>query len=192
MHSSFLSDQELAEVGFAAYGRELRVSRRASIYAPEKIRLGDHVRIDDFCILSGGSGIEIGDHVHIAAYSSLYGQGKIVLHDFVNISSRVAIYSISDDFSGKTLTNPTIPSEYLTNQTIAPVVLHRHVLIGTASTVLPGVEIGEGGATGAYCLVNRSLPGWMLYVGVPARPLRERERGLLQQEAALKLSQGAP
>ncbi len=67
--------------------------------------INDNVRIDDFCILSGH--IEIGSYIHIAAYSALYGgQAGIFMDDFLNISSRVFVYSVSDDYSGETMTNP--------------------------------------------------------------------------------------
>ena len=84
------------------------ISRKASIYGAENMIIGSHVRIDDFCILSGQ--IELGDYIHIAAYSALYGGEKgIFIGDFANLSSRVSVYSVSDDYSGETMTNPMIP-----------------------------------------------------------------------------------
>lgn len=51
--TSFLSQKELEEIGFCSYGTNVKISRYARIYSPEKIKIGDNVRIDDFCILSG-------------------------------------------------------------------------------------------------------------------------------------------
>ena len=51
--TSFLSESELKTIGFLKYGTNVLVSRKASIYNPEQIVLGDNIRIDDFCILSG-------------------------------------------------------------------------------------------------------------------------------------------
>ena len=81
--------------------------------------------------------IKIGSHVHIAAYTALYGGGGITLCDFCNLSSRVSIYSVSDDYSGETMTNPTIPEEFKIVDR-APVVLGRHVIVGSGTVVLPG------------------------------------------------------
>ena len=78
---------------------------------PETLILGDQVRIDDYCILSGN--IKIGSFVHFAPFCLLYGQKKIIIEDFCGLSSRVTFYTASDDFIfGNSLTNPTIPSKY--------------------------------------------------------------------------------
>ena len=73
-----LSRAELEGMGFAALGDDLRVSEKASFYGVPRISLGDHTRIDDFCVLSAGSGgIRIGRNVHVAVYTSLIGAGAI-------------------------------------------------------------------------------------------------------------------
>ncbi|MFP1454295.1 acyltransferase [Escherichia coli] len=95
------------------------------------------MRIDDFCVFSAGKGgIYIGNYIHIAVYSSLIGSEKIVLSDYSNISSRVSIYSSNDDYSGRFMSNPMIPAEF-TNVTHAPVIIGKHVIIGSGSIVLP-------------------------------------------------------
>ena len=53
---SFLNDTELNELGFASLGKNVKVSRRASIYNANRISVGDCSRIDDFCVLSPGTG----------------------------------------------------------------------------------------------------------------------------------------
>ena len=50
--NSFYSKEELKEIGFKKYGENVLISRKTSIYNPEKIIIGNNVRIDDFCILS--------------------------------------------------------------------------------------------------------------------------------------------
>lgn len=103
--NSFYEESELKQLGFKQIGKNVRISRKASFYGVSKISIGNNVRIDDFCILSGK--IDIGNYIHIAAYSALYGgDDGIFLDDFVNISSRVCIYSVSDDYSGNSMTNP--------------------------------------------------------------------------------------
>jgi galactoside O-acetyltransferase len=104
----------------------------------------------------------------------------VEFEDYSGISSRVAIYSESDDYSGNSLTNPTIPIEYKPGYIGGKVTLRRHVIVGTGSTILPGVEIGEGAAVGANSLVTGDLEPWFVYGGVPTRKIREREKKLLQ------------
>lgn len=180
-----LTREDIERMGFAAVGENVMISDRASFYDTGRITLGDNVRIDDFCVLSAGAGgISIGQHVHIAVYSSLIGAGKITLSDFCNISSRVSIYSSNDDYSGATMTNPTVPSEY-TGVVHADVFLGKHVIIGCGSVILPGVILEEGVAVGALSLINRNCKAFGIYTGNPARRIKERQRKLLEFERLL-------
>ena len=155
------------------------------MYNPEKISLGNNVRIDDFCVLSAGEGgIEIGDYIHIAVFTSLIGRGRITVRDFCNFSSRVSVYSSNDDYSGDHMTNPMVPSEF-TGVTHAEVQIGKHVIIGSGSIVLPGVVLEEGVTIGALSLANRSCQSFGIYAGVPARRIGERRRNLLELEEAL-------
>jgi acetyltransferase-like isoleucine patch superfamily enzyme len=179
---SFLSREELESVGFASIGANVKLSRRASIYSPARISLGDGARIDDFCVLSAGQGgISIGRNVHIAVFASIIGAGRVEIGDFSGLSSRVSLYSSTDDYSGIAMTNPTVPGQYrkVINE---DVVLGRHVIVASGSVILPGVTLGDGVAIGALSLVNSSCPEFGIYVGAPARFVRERRRDLLAVE----------
>lgn len=179
---AYLTPEQISEMGFASVGKNSKLSGKASYYNCQSIIIGDNVRIDDFCVLSAGAGgIEIGNHIHIAVYSSLIGAGKITLDDFSNISSRVAIYSSNDDYSGTSMTNPTVPVEY-TNVTHADVIIGRHAIIGAGSVVLPGITIEEGVAVGALSLVSKNCQAFGIYSGVPSKRIKERKRGLLNIE----------
>ena len=97
--NSFYSEKELMELKLKKIGSNVKISRKASIYLPEKIEIGNNVRIDDFCLLSGN--VLIKDNVHISAYTALYGGGKIEIGNFSGCSPRCTLISASDDFSGK-------------------------------------------------------------------------------------------
>lgn len=183
---SFLSERELGAAGFRAIGEDVRISHKASIHGAERITIGDHVRIDDFCILSAGEGgIAIGSFIHIAAYCSLIGVGEIRLEDFAGLSSRVSLYSSSDDYSGRTMTNPMVPPEYKAVDE-RPVRIGRHAIIGCGSVILPGVSIGEGAAIGALSVVRKDCADFTIHVGNPARLVGQRDRGLLEHEQAFR------
>ncbi len=183
-----LSREAIELLGFASVGENVQISDKASFYGSSRIELGSNIRIDDFCVLSAGiNGIAIGNHVHIAVYSSLIGAGRISLSDFCNISSRVAIYSSNDDYSGGTMTNPTVPSEY-TGVTHADVCLGKHVIVGCGSVILPGVTLEEGVAVGALSLVHRRCEAFGIYAGNPAKRIKNRKCDLLELEKQLLAS----
>lgn len=182
---AFLSEVQLKSMGFAALGSNVLISDKASIYGASRISIGNHVRIDDYCVLSAGEGgIKIGSYIHIAVYSSLIGAGQISLADFVNISSKVAIYSSNDDYSGEYMTNPMVPAEY-TNVTHADVTLAKHVIIGSGSVVLPGVTLHEGVAVGSLSMITRDCEAFGIYIGTPAKIIKKRSQALLHQEKLL-------
>lgn len=179
---AMLSRQAIEKLGFASVGENAQISERASFYGVNRIALGNNVRIDDFCVLAAGvGGISIGNYVHIAVGSSLIGAGKITMSDFSGLSSRISIYSSSDDYSGATLTNPTVPSEYV-GVTHADVFLGKHVIVGSGSVILPGVTLEEGVAVGALSLVHKRCEAFGIYAGNPARRIKERKRNLLELE----------
>lgn len=177
---SFYTEAELKQIGFKKIGNNVLISRKASIYGADKMELGSNIRIDDFCFLSGR--IILGNYIHISAYSLLIG-GKegIEMEDFSGISSKVTIYAITDDYSGEYLTNPTVSSKY-TNHISKKVHLKKHVIIGTNSTLLPGVVLEEGVAIGAMSLVNKNIPAWKIAIGNPLRIIKERNKNILKLE----------
>ena len=176
--NSFYSIEELDKLGLKKCGCNVLISRKASIYGAENITIGNNVRIDDFCILSGR--ISIRNNVHIAAGVYLFGGNTgIYLNNYVGVSSRTAIYAESDDYSGKYLTNPTLPNEYK-NVICKPVFLENHVLIGTGCTILPGVRIGLGSAVGSMSLVNKDIPPFEIHAGIPAKYMKERNDNILE------------
>lgn len=178
--TSFYSPEELLSLGFYSVGKNVLISRYARIYNAQRMIIGNDVRIDDFCIISGK--ILMGNNIHIAAYSAIYGGDTgVELCDFSGLSSRCVIYAESDDYSGNYLTNPTVDSKFLGIIT-GKVKIGKHVIIGTGSTVLPGVTIGEGVAIGSMSLVNTSLNDWGIYAGIPCKYKKDRSKSLLDLE----------
>jgi galactoside O-acetyltransferase len=178
----FLTNEELKKIGFKKLGDNVFISDKCSIYNAKNIEIGSNVRIDDFTILSAGEGgIKIGDHIHIACYTSLIGKGEIIVDDFSQISSRVTILSSSDDFSGEFLVGPCI-SQKFTNVKSKKIHLMKHSVIGTGSTILPGAMIHEGGALGAMSLLKGVIEPFTIYVGLPAKQIKNRDTKMLEIE----------
>jgi galactoside O-acetyltransferase len=169
-----LSPDQVAEIGFAAVGKDVTISDRCSFYGAGSISLGDHVRIDDFAILTARQPVVLGSYVHISAFAFLSGQLGIVIEDFVNVSPRATLLSGNDDFSGQWLPGPLVPEE-LRRVEGGCIHLGKHSMVGAHSVVL-GVDIGEGAVVGSLSLVKEPLLPWGIYAGVPARLIRPRDR----------------
>ena len=177
----YLSTDTIKSMGFKSIGQEVRISDKASIYNAADISIGDHSRIDDFCVLSGR--ISIGRNVHIAVHCSVSGgEPGVELSDFAGLAYGCHVFAQSDDYSGRTLTNPTVPSRFK-KEIRKEVHVGRHVIVGAGSVVMPGVRLGDGCSIGAMSLVTRSTDAWFVYAGIPARKLHPRQKDMLELEA---------
>lgn len=187
---SFYSPEELAEIGIGRYGDDVLIDRDVRIIHPERLELGSHVRIDAFSILScGDGGISVGDYVHIGAFAFLAGAGRIEIHDFGGLSGRVSIYSSNEDYTGGSLTNPTVPDRFR-KVSSAPVTIGKHVIVGGGTIILPGVTVGEGAAVGALSLVRDDIEPFTIWAR--GKALRERRRDLLALEKAVRDEESTP
>ena len=183
-----LSADQIAQVGFAAVGTDVVISDRCSIYGAASITLGDHVRIDDFAILTAREPVVIGSYVHISAFAFLSGPFGIVIDDFVNVGPRATLMSGNDDFSGRWVAGPLVPED-IRNVQGGRIHLGRHCIVGTDTLVLQGVTFGEGAVVGALSMVKESLAPWGVYGGVPARLIRPRRRDV--EALVTRLTAGA-
>ena len=188
-NARFLSATELAGLPFRACGKDVLIDSSVRLIGVENILLGDRVRIDAGTIIIATGPVTIGSWVHIAANCYLEGRGGITIGDFANISSYVSLHSVSDDFSGASLTNPMTPERFKRLQ-LGEIVLERHALLGTKSTVLPGVRVGEGGVLGAHSMTRGDISAFTIHAGVPARRVKDRRRDLLELEAQFLLENG--
>jgi acetyltransferase-like isoleucine patch superfamily enzyme len=158
------------------------ISPKACVYG--NVEVHETSRIDDFCILTGN--IKIGRYVHLGAFSFLSGGEGIEIADFCGFSPRTTMFTASDDYSGLSMSNPTVPDRFKPEIHRGPIRIGRHVLMGANCVILPGVEIEEGTSVGAFTLVNRSLDPWSMYAGIPARKLGPRKKDLLELEEQFK------
>ena len=174
--NSFYSQEELREIGFKKIGKNVLISKKTSIYLPNEIEIGNNVRIDDFCILSGK--IKIGNYVHIAAFVALYGKYGIEIGDFCGCSARTTIYSATDDFSGEYLISPMVPRD-LTNVTGGKVILENYVQVGANTVIMPNVILSEGSCIGAMSLVKKNTENWKIYAGIPCKEVKKRKKEVI-------------
>ena len=184
---AYYTENELVKFGFKKIGKNVKISTKASIYNSECIEIDDNSRIDDFCVISGK--VSLGKNVHIAPYCLVAGGTEgITLEDFSGLAYSVQVFSQSDDYSGRTMTNPTIPEKYK-KETKKSVHISKHVIVGTSSIIFPGVTVAEGCSVGAMTLVSKSTEPWGIYVGNPAKRVKNRSQDLLALEQLYKSEQ---
>ena len=101
-------------------------------------------------------GLELGYKTDIGAFTYINAKFGVIIEDEVQIGSHCSIYSTStiDNISGE-------------------VVLKKNCRIGSHSTVLPDVMIGENSVIGAHSLVVSNIPENVIAFGVPAKVIRK-------------------
>lgn len=177
---AYYTEEKLQNLGFKYIGKNVKISDKASIYNCDQIEIGDNSRIDDFCIVSGK--IKIDKNVHITPMCLVAGGEKgVVFEDFTTIAYGVQVFTQSDDYSGKTMTNSTIPKRYK-NEFMQEVILKKYSIVGAGSIIMPGVILAEGTSIGAMSLVLKSTEPWGIYVGNPAKRLKDKKKDLLELE----------
>jgi acetyltransferase-like isoleucine patch superfamily enzyme len=175
---SYYTKEELKKLGFKYIGKNVKISDKASIYNFDQISIDDNSRIDDFCILSGN--IKIGKNVHITPQCLVAGGEKgIIFKDFTTIAYGVMIFTQSDDYSGQTMTNSTIPKIYK-NEYKKKVIINKYSIVGAGSIIMPGVTLKKGTSIGSMSLVLKDTKKWSIYVGHPAKKIKNRKKNLLK------------
>ena len=182
MNNSFYEREELETLGIKTVGHNVKISRKASFYSTREITIGNHVRIDDFCILSGK--IHIGSYVHISAFCALYGKFGIELDDFSGLSPRTTVFSATDDFSGSYMIGPLVPSEYIHLHS-GVVKICKFAQIGAGSIVMPNLTVGEGAVSGAFSFITQDLMPWTINTGIPTKKIKDRNKDLLNYHSEI-------
>ena len=182
-NSGYYHTRDLAHFGFGGLGDNVQIATNSTLIGLDNIFLGDNVRIDGFTsiITSSDGQCRIGRNVHVGSNCFISCAKNVTISDFAGLSHGVKLYTKSDDYSGNFLTNPTVPERF-TSPKVGSVTLGRHVIIGSNTVILPGVNIGEGSAVGALSLVSRNLGNWGIFFGIPAKHLRRRSKDLLVLE----------
>lgn len=145
------------------------------------VKLGRDVRLSKFINLYG---CEIGDDVKIGAFVEVQKNARIGKH--CKISSHTFVcegVTIEDDVfvgHGVTFINDTYPRatnargelQAERDWKVEPTFVKRGASIGSGSTILANVTIGEKAIVGAGSVVTKDVPAGAVVAGNPARLLR--------------------
>lgn len=124
--------------------KELKINGRVKIICPEKIKLGEHVSLNDGCIINAAGGISIGDRSHISP-GCIINSGELDIN-VMSPDKRIHLYR--------------------------PVTIEDDVWIASGVIVNPGVRIGSGCVIAAGSVVTKDVPSGHMAVGIPARVVR--------------------
>lgn len=181
--SPSLTEEELKLLGLGYLGENVTVYRNTILSNAQNITLDNGCEIDDFVFISATDSVTIGKRVHIAPFVSIAGGGEVIIGDYAGLSTGTIVYSGTDDFLGGGLTGPTIPKEFRAVER-GFALIGKFCVLGAGTIVLPNVTIGEGTVTGAGTVVTKDLDSWGVYVGTPAKKIKDRPK-----DKILKLEQ---
>lgn len=110
-----------------------------------------------------GKNLKVGERVFINACCHFQDHGGVTIGDGSLVGHNVVFATLNHDMrpSSRSL------------MTHAPITVGRDVWIGSNSTILAGVTIGDGAVVAAGAVVTRDVPPMTVVGGVPARPLKQ-------------------
>jgi acetyltransferase-like isoleucine patch superfamily enzyme len=100
--------------------------------------------------------LQLGYKTDIGAFTYINAKYGVTIENFVQIGSHCSIYSVS------TIDNKT-----------GPVILKKNCRIGSHSTIMPGVTVGENVVVGAHSFVNQDVPDNVVVAGVPGKIIKK-------------------
>ena len=150
MNNKYHSPEELRDLFSRLTGREI----------DESFRLFPPFYTD--C----GKNIKIGKNVFINMCCKFQDQGGITIDDNCLIGHNVTFATLNHDF------NPQRRAHLLP----AAIKVNKNVWIGSNSTILPGVTIGEGSIIGAGSTVTKDVPPNCIAAGNPCRVIKSIEK----------------
>lgn len=96
--------------------------------------------------------LKLGNNIDIGEFSYVNCKYGVEIEDDVQIGSHCSIYSDSTIDGKKGL-----------------VILKKNCKIGTHSTIMPNLTIGQNSIVAAHSFVTESIPENQLWVGIPAK-----------------------
>jgi acetyltransferase-like isoleucine patch superfamily enzyme len=146
------------------------------------VKLGKNVKIYDFTNLYGcevDDDTKIGTFVEIQKNARIGKNCKISSHTLIcegvtiedNVFVGHNVSFINDKYPRAT--NESGELQTAADWKVVPTLVKKGASIGTSSTVLCGVTIGENAVVGAGSVVTKDVPANTIVAGVPAKILRD-------------------
>jgi acetyltransferase-like isoleucine patch superfamily enzyme len=173
---------------FANDPEDLTIELPRRIKNPERIFIGDHVKLGPNCVLSAATRypgpwlrhpegrhveqtfepiLRIGHRVTATGALRVFALRQIMIEDDVMFASNIFLCDALHAYR-----NPHEPYKYQGMEAPDPIVVERGCWIGENVVILPGVTIGECSVIGANSVVTRSVPARSIAAGVPAEVMK--------------------
>lgn len=164
--------------------------------APD-VKLGQNVKLGKFINLYGctiGDNSKIGAFVEIQKNADIGKNCKISSHSFIcegvqieeNVFIGHNVTFINDLYPKATSASGELQVE--SDWSVVKTVIRKNASIGSSSTILCGVTVGEHAIVGAGSVVTKNVEPYSIVAGNPARVLRYIPKEN-QDESALSQSQ---
>jgi len=168
-------------------GKNTIIGKTVRLRKPELCIIGKNSIIDDFTYIS--TKFNLGTGSHIATHVTIAGGSEFTCYvgDFSGIGSGSRLYCDSSDFTSEITS--IIPKQCRLPTKAGDILMKKYTGIGGNSIILPNVTFNEGAVLGSLSLVpaDMELKSWTLYAGIPAKPIRERNKKvILKQVEAVK------
>ncbi len=150
---------------FRRIGKNVVFERGTMVFHPENIEVGNNVYIGHYTILKGyyKNTMVIGDYTWIGQQCFFHSAGGLRIGREVGIGPKVTILTSQHQTSNRSLPVYFSPIEF------SEVELGDGCDIGAGAVLIPGANIGRGAIVGAGAVVNKNVPPYEIWGGVPAR-----------------------
>lgn len=131
-----------------SFGHHSSLRRFIDIRSPQRISIGSYSTVNKRVLLDGRG-------------------GTLTIGDCVDIAQDVQLWTLQHDYNS--------PHYSAVGK---PVTIKDYAWIGTRAIILPGVTIGKGAVVAAGSIVTKDVAPFTVVAGVPAKPIRKRNKNL--------------
>ena len=143
-------------------GKGTRIFAYVNLYGCE---IGDESKVGAFVEIQKNA--KIGNNVKVSSHTFIC-EG-VTIEDDVFVGHNVSF--INDKYPRSTVEGGQLQTE--ADWKVVPTLVKKGVSIGTSSTILCGVTIGENSIIGAGSVVTKDIPANVVAMGVPCKVVRK-------------------